>query len=169
MDEPTLYLQEAIDSGTVTRAEILSEDGLLFASAGTPLTSEQEGRALAGLFSAPADAITTGIQVGGVVYAAATADRRLLHGRHGNTGVVAAKSPPYITVGLYNEQRRSADAVLTVANLADLLASRPPLCRPTADRDMTGGHQRCDVPGAPSGGGPTGGGHGPAQVRSAEE
>lgn len=126
VDEPTLYLREAIDSGTVARAEILSEDGILLASVGQPLTSEQEGRALAGLFDAPADAITTGIQVGGVLYTAAKADRCLLHGRHGNTGVVAAKNPPYITVALYSNGHRPGDALLTIANLADLLAARPP-------------------------------------------
>ncbi|MFD3700388.1 profilin family protein [Streptomyces sp. NPDC058646] len=135
MDEPTLYLQEAIDSGTVTRAEILHEDGSLVASVGQPLTTARERRLLAGLFNAPADAITTGIAVGGLVYTAAEADRRLLHGRHGNTGVVAAKNPPYITVGLYSEGHRPADAVLTLGNLADLLAGRPP--RPDLPRTAT--------------------------------
>ncbi|MET9463753.1 profilin [Streptomyces sp. NPDC006544] len=124
MDESRLYLQEAMDSGTVVRAEILHEDGSVWASAGRPLTTEEEGGRLVGLFEAPADAIGTGITVGEVTYVAAEADRRLLHGRHGSAGVVAVRNPPYVVVGLYEEGRRPEDAVLTLGNLADRLADR---------------------------------------------
>ncbi|MGW6690017.1 profilin [Streptomyces sp. NPDC054961] len=124
MEESRLYLQEAMDSGTVVRAEILHEDGSVWASAGRPLTTEQEGGRLAGLFDAPADAVGTGITVGGVTYVAAEADRRLLHGRHGGAGVVAVRNPPYVVVGLYREGHRPEDAVLTLGNLADVLAGR---------------------------------------------
>ncbi|MFD3807720.1 profilin family protein [Streptomyces sp. NPDC058611] len=124
MDELTLYLQEALDSGTVSRAEVLHLDGSVRAIAGRPLTALPEGRRLAELFDAPADAIAAGITVDAVRYTAAQADRRLLHGKHGGAGVVAVKHPPYIVVAAYEEGRRPADAVLTVGNLADLLASR---------------------------------------------
>nr|WSX53742.1 hypothetical protein OG409_35365 [Streptomyces sp. NBC_00974] len=124
MEESRLYLQEAMDSGTVVRAEILHEDGSVWASAGRPLTTEQEGGQLVGLFEAPADAIGTGITVGGVTYVPAETDRRLLHGKQGGAGVVAVRNPPYVVVGLYEEGHRPADAVLTMGNLADMLAGR---------------------------------------------
>ena len=51
--------------------EFLRMDGTVRASVGRPLTTVQEGRRLAGLFEAPADAIAEGITVGGVHYTAA--------------------------------------------------------------------------------------------------
>lgn len=99
-------------------------DGSARCSTGAFLTTVQEGRRLVQLFEAPADAIATGITVGGRTYTAAEANHRLLHGRHADTGVVAVKRPPFVVVGLYTEGRRPADAVLALDQLATLLASR---------------------------------------------
>ncbi|MER6522738.1 profilin [Streptomyces sp. NPDC001553] len=126
VDESMLYLREALDSGTVARAEILLVDGSVRASTGRGLTSSTERKQLVGLFENPTNAVATGITVDSVTYVAAEADSRLLHGKLGNAGVVAAKNAPYIVVAHYEEGHRSADAVLTVGNLADLIASRSP-------------------------------------------
>ncbi|WP_411104846.1 profilin family protein [Streptomyces sp. cmx-4-9] len=118
-----LVLQQALDSGAVARVEVLHEDGSVWRSVGRPLTSEQEGRRLAALLRAPSDAVSAGITVGGVTYLAAEAGGRLLHGRHGGTGVVAVHRPPCIVVGSYGEGRPAAAAVRTVASLADLFTT----------------------------------------------
>ncbi|MFE2528440.1 profilin [Streptomyces sp. NPDC059382] len=124
MDESMLYLREALDSGTVARAEILLVDGSVRASTGRGLTRSTERKQLVGLFENPTNAIAAGITVDSVTYVAAEADSWLLHGKLGNTGVVAAKNAPYIVVAHYKAGHRPAAAVLTVGNLADLIASQ---------------------------------------------
>ncbi|MBT2472898.1 hypothetical protein J7E97_34885 [Streptomyces sp. ISL-66] len=124
MDESDFDLQEVLSTGNLARLEVLRMDGSVWVSTGQFLTTVREGRQLVRLFETPKDAIATGITVGGVTYQAAEADRRLLHGKHGSSGVVVVKNPPYIVAALYEAGQRPADAVLTVGNLADLLAAR---------------------------------------------
>ncbi|MFC9293834.1 profilin family protein [Streptomyces sp. NPDC057010] len=122
MDEAA-DLKQMLTAVGLADIEVLRMDGSLRAATGRPLTTVAEGRRLVSQFQAPTDTIAEGITVGGLTYVAAEADRRLLHGRRGgHGGVVAVNSPPYIVVARYDEGHRPADAVLSVANLADLLA-----------------------------------------------
>ncbi|MCB5167367.1 hypothetical protein LG634_21315 [Streptomyces bambusae] len=123
MGEVTAELRQALRAVGLADIEVLREDGSLRAAAGRPLTTVDEGRRLARRLQEPAETDAAGITVGGLSYQPAEAGRRLLHGRRGGEGgVVVVHRPPYIVVARYDEGHPAADAVLAVANLADLLA-----------------------------------------------
>lgn len=110
---------EIVGSGNLRHGAVITvSDGTNCGQSSGFRVVQNEGAAIAALFTNPSKALTQGVTVAGVKYAAHKGEERSIYATKRDTGVVLVKTKTLILIGYHEKGQHPAAAAATMEKLA---------------------------------------------------